>query len=109
METTFRRLGQCVVAAPSGEMDLETSPAFYAAIVEVCRASPPKLVVDLREVQYMDSSGLGTLIEAFRIVKGNGGRLVLLAPGDCVRRMLEIAKLDRFFTIIDDEHGALAG
>jgi anti-sigma B factor antagonist len=104
----IRNVGTTVVAVPSGEIDLETSPTFYQAIMDVCQSSPPKLVIDLREVGYMDSSGVGTLVEAFRMVKGYGGRLVLLAPSDRVRSMFEIAKLDQFFTITDDEQEALA-
>jgi len=107
MSTTFRQVGKTVVAMPSGEIDLETSPTFYSAIMDVCQSSPARLVIDLREVQYMDSSGLGTLIEAFRSVRGYGGRLVLLAPGDRVRAVIEIAKLNRLFTIVDDEQEAL--
>ncbi len=104
----IRHVGSTVVAVPSGEIDLETSPAFYKAIMNVCKSSPPRLVIDLREVAYMDSSGVGTLVEAFRAVKSYGGHLVLLAPSDRVRSMFEIAKLDQFFTIVNDENEALA-
>jgi anti-sigma B factor antagonist len=102
-----RREGAATVAVPTGEIDLQSSPALYGALMQVCRERPRKLVIDLHEVKYMDSSGVSTLVEVFRCVNGYGGKLVLLSPTARVRGMFEIAKLDQFFTITDNEHEAL--
>lgn len=102
-----RQVGSTTVAVPAGEVDLQQSPGLYREMMAVCKGKPPRLVIDLREVSYMDSSGVSTLVEVFRKVNGYGGSLILLAPTDRVRSMFEIAKLDQFFTIFEDEQEAL--
>ena len=103
----IRQDGPVTIAVPSGEVDLHQSPGLFQELMTICDAQPPKLVIDLREVSYMDSSGVSTLVEVFRSVNGYGGQLVLLSPTARVRSMFEIAKLDQFFTICDSESEAL--
>jgi anti-sigma B factor antagonist len=102
-----RNVGAATVLVPAGEIDLQRSPGLYREFMKVCKTRPRRLVIDLREVGYMDSSGVSTLVEVLRSVKGYGGTLVLLSPTARVRSMFEIAKLDRFFTIADTEEEAL--
>jgi anti-sigma B factor antagonist len=104
---SVRRKGTATIAVPFGEVDLQRSPALYRELLQLCDARPKKLVIDLREVTYMDSSGVSTLVEIFRRTKSFAGELVLLAPTARVRSMFEIAKLDHFFTIVDGEEEAL--
>ena len=104
---SVRTEGAVTIAVPSGEVDLQRSPDMHRELQQVCARKPQKLVVDLREVTYMDSSGVSTLVEVFRSMHAYGGALVLLAPTDRVRSMLEIAKLDQFFTILESEQEAL--
>ncbi|MBN1513933.1 MAG: STAS domain-containing protein [Phycisphaerae bacterium] len=103
----MRQVGSTTVVVPSGEVDLQRSPELYREMMAICRTRPPRLVVDLRQVSYMDSSGVSTLVEVFRSVNAYGGVLVLLAPTERVRAMFQIAKLDQFFTIVDTEKEAL--
>ena len=103
-----RRLNGGVVVVAVGEIDLGFSPEFHKALVELCSTKPDPLVIHLGEVAYMDSSGVGTLVEIFRRVKGYGGRLVLVAPTPRVQSVFEITRLDRFFTIAATEAEALA-
>jgi anti-sigma B factor antagonist len=102
-----RQDGAATIAVPTGEIDLQRSPALYEEFMAICAKSPERLIIDLREVGYMDSSGVSTLVEVFRKVRDYGGQLVLLAPGERVRSMFEIAKLDQFFSIADTEEEAL--
>jgi anti-anti-sigma factor len=102
-----REIGSATILVPAGEIDLQRSPALYREFMAVCNARPERLIIDLREVGYMDSSGVSTLVEVLRTVNGYGGKLVLLAPTARVRSMFEIAKLDQFFTIADSEQEAL--
>jgi len=102
-----RQDGQATIAVPTGEVDLHHSPGLYQELVEVCKARPARLVIDLREVTYMDSSGVSTLVEVFRTVNRYGGKLVLLAPTARVRGMFEIARLDKFFVICDTQEEAM--
>ncbi len=84
-----------------GEINLQTSPTFYSSLLAVVEQRPRKMIVDLGGVAYMDSSGVGTLVEIKRRVEGHNGRLVLAAPRPSVRGVLEIMQLHRFFTVCD--------
>jgi anti-sigma B factor antagonist len=71
--------------------------------VEVAGNRPKRLMVDLSGVPYMDSSGVGTLVEVFRRVTAYRGKMVLFGLTPRVRSVFEITKLDRFFTICESE------
>lgn len=84
-----------------GDIDLRGSPALHSALVDLANERPKRLVLNLAEVPYMDSSGVGTLVEVFRRVTRHAGKLVLCGMSARVRSVFEITKLDRFFTICD--------
>ena len=88
------------------ERDRRRSPLSRQAR-DLCEERPAKLVVDLSRVDYMDSSGIGTLVEIFRRVKGFEGEMILVALQPRVRGVFEITKLDKFFTIHDSVAEAL--
>lgn len=67
-----------------------------------------RIVLNLADVSYMDSSGLGQLVTAYTTVMNTGGNLRLLAPGERVRHLLKITKLDSVFTILESE-AAISG
>ncbi len=97
-----------VVVHPSGDIDMSRSPELRAAIRSVQERKPPKLVVDLSDVEYMDSSGLATLVEAMRTSKANKTAMVICGMHDKVRSIFEIARLNQFFTIVDDLDAAVS-
>ncbi|MCP4592533.1 MAG: STAS domain-containing protein [bacterium] len=102
-----RRAGEAVIVAAQGEIDLRCSPDFHRALAKVSEERPPILIVNLGEVTYMDSSGVGTLVEIFRRTKEYGGHMVLVGLTERVLSVFEITKLDRFFTIKASEAEAL--
>jgi anti-anti-sigma factor len=95
----IRKEGSSVVGVLAGEMDLHHTPEVHQSLVSVCTGKPPRLVIDLAGVTYMDSSGIGTLVEIFRRVNAYGGRFILSGPTERVRSVFEITRLDRFFNI----------
>lgn len=99
-----------VVVRPSGEIDLSRSPAFRERLRQVLdeRASS-KVVVDLDQVPYMDSSGVATLVEALQIARRNSISLILCSLQDKVRSVFEIARLDSVFKIAANCDEALQG
>ena len=103
----IRREGRAVIVAAQGEIDLRHSPDFHKDLVKICEERPHVLVIHLGAVSYMDSSGVGTLVEIYRRTKEYGGRMVLVAPTVRVRGVFEITKLDRFFTIAESEAAVL--
>jgi len=94
------------VLRPKGSLDAETVSRFReqaAAFVGL-----PRVVIDLSEVPFIDSTGLGGLIGAIRRVRERDGRVVVSAPGRPVARLLEVVGLDRLVRIHDALPAAVA-
>ncbi len=102
----IRKVPGTTIVVLSGDVDLHHSPELHARLVEVAAERPPRLLLDLRGVPYMDSSGVGTLVEVWRRVGAYKGRLVLFGLNSRVRSVFEITKLDTFFTICETEEEA---
>ena len=66
-----------------------------------------KLVIDLSVVEYCDSSGLSSILLAFRILQSNGGHIRLAAPQKNIRTLIEISQLDRILPIFDTVEDAV--
>jgi len=103
-----RHEGDAIVVSLQGEIDMHHTPGVHRTLTSACEKKPARLVVNLRDVTYMDSSGIGTLVEVLRKVKGYDGKLVLCAVNERVMSVFEITKLDQFFTIVGTEEEALS-
>ena len=89
--------GACVVHL-AGELDLYNAEQVREALFKACADAPDRIVVDLGEVEFMDSTALGVLIEA-RTKLDNRRAFLLAAPGVETKRALQISGLDRHFTV----------
>jgi anti-sigma B factor antagonist len=89
--------GPYVVVRVLGDLDLESAPALTAELK--AQLGPRPIVLDLSEVEFMDSSGLGVLVGAHKEAAARGGALLLAAPGSRVHKVLKITKLHKVFTI----------
>ncbi|MEM8835851.1 MAG: STAS domain-containing protein [Planctomycetota bacterium] len=98
-----------VLLRPVGDVDLSTSRELQVSIKDLMRAKPSRVVVDLCEVPYMDSSGVATLVEGMQIARKQSTDLVLAGMQDKVRSIFEIARLDRVFRIVDTVDEVSAG
>ena len=85
------------VVAPTGRLDVAGAPALKDAIGEVVKNGPPKVVIDMEGVSFVDSTGLGSVIAALKLVRNSKGDLRLAAPNQQVRVVLELTTLDRVF------------
>jgi len=81
-----------------GDVDLESSPRARSVLLEEVSGGKDVIVV-LSEVTYIDSSGVASLVEAFQKARGRKTIFVLAALSQPVERVLQLAKLDRVFTI----------
>ena len=100
------RVGQACVVKLGGELDLYNAPQVRDALAQACADSPERVVVDLGEVEFLDSTALGVLIEA-RTKLDNRRAFLLAAPALETRRALEISGLDRHFAVHDSVSEAL--
>lgn len=108
MQHEVREQGGAVVVAFAGEIDLEHSPKAREVLLECVERSCP-IFVDLSAVEYIDSSGVASLVEALQQAKGRGGSLALVSVSESAMRVLELARLDKVFTIHHDVAEALGG
>jgi anti-sigma B factor antagonist len=90
----------------TGEIDLESSPAAREVLLK-CFGHTGNVIVDLSEVSYIDSSGVASLVEALQAAKKNGSQFALAAVSEPTRRVLELARLDKVFTLYDSVELAL--
>jgi anti-sigma B factor antagonist len=100
MEHSVREAGGAVIASLRGEVDLENSPRARELLLG-CVARARRVLVDLSGVEYIDSSGVASLIEAFQRAKKTGVEFALVSVNAPARRVLELARLDKVFTIHD--------
>ena len=100
------KVGDARVVKLGGELDLYNAAQVREALGEACADSPERVVVDLEQVEFIDSTALGVLIEA-RTKLNNRRAFLLAAPGLETRRALEISGLDRHFTVHDSVSEAL--
>jgi len=91
----------------AGELDLYNAHVVRGTLLEICAEGPERLVVDLGDVSFLDSTALGVLIEARKALP-NRRAFLLARPGLETRRALEVSGLDRHFTVLDSLDAALA-
>lgn len=89
------------VVTLTGQLDVATAPGFRQSLQEAQYVGAQRVVVDLSGVEFLDSFGLGVLVGGLRRARMHGGRLVLAAPSDRIRQILEITSLDTAFHLAD--------
>ena len=100
--------GEAVVLSAVGDVDLAQSPELRESIKQALDSNPKKLVVDLGGVNYMDSSGVATLVEALKRAKSGGASLVICSLAPAVLSIFEIARLDQVFNLAGSVDEALS-
>lgn len=108
MPYVTRVVGIVCVLDLEGEVDLYKSPEVRAELGKIIARKDKAVVINFQKVSYIDSSGLATVIDAFQKTRIYGGKLVLTSLAKSVRSVFEVARLDKFFSIFDDEAAALA-
>ena len=88
----------------NGEINISTSPELKKQFE---KQTLKKIVVDLEKVNYIDSSGLATLVEILKRTKSQGGALGLSGLSEKVKSLFEITKLDKLFLILQTQAEAV--
>jgi anti-anti-sigma factor len=105
--TAVERADDAVVVVLAGELDLYNAGEVRTVLLAACDEQPERLVVDLAQVTFIDSTALGVLIEA-RSRLSDRGAFTLAAPQLATRRALEVSGLDRHFRVYPSREEALA-
>jgi len=87
------------VIALAGDLDLGSAPGLRSTLLDLLQRNPQRVIFDLARLNYMDSSGIGTMVDFKRRLERNGGRIILTGLPDRIRSLLEITQLHKFFTI----------
>jgi anti-sigma B factor antagonist len=104
MTTSTRQLGDVTIVDISGRIVLgEESAALRNLVSDLLSKQHIKILFNLRDVDHIDSSGLGHLISAFTSVRKQGGELKLLNLTHNVHDLMQITRLYTVFDIMDDE------
>jgi len=83
----------------SGEIDMYTSPELRRELMGLLQRKVSPLLVDFKEVSYIDSSGIATFVEGLKGIKTYGGRLKFFSIPDRIVEIFNFSKLDRVFEI----------
>ena len=109
MQIAARHLDKTTIFDVSGDIDLASSPQLRNAVLrELKELRTPRVVLNLKAVRYIDSSGVASLVEGLKASRDVGSRLVLFGLNTSVREVLQLSKLVRVFEIYEDEEQALA-
>ena len=96
------------VIAVRGEIDLFTAPELKSALSEAIESGHTRIVVDLTDTTFLDSTALGVLIGAVKRLRSRDGALVIVNVDQNIAKTFEITGLDQIFTILPTRDDAIA-
>lgn len=103
-----RRDGEALILSLRGELDLHNSAELRTELFDLLgREKTTRLILNMTQVPYMDSSALAVLVEALKKLLKSGGRVFLFSLQPRVKGLIEIARLGTIFQICKDEAEAL--
>ena len=94
---TARTEGDFEVIEVGGEIDVYTAPRLRESIVTAVDAGHTRLTIDVRKVDFLDSTGLGVLVGALKRVRADGGSLDIVCTQERILKIFEITGLDKVF------------
>lgn len=103
-----RVVGNHTVIAVSGEVDIATADSLDAEITQVLADGAHHLVVDLSDVGFLDSTGLGVLVKALKRAREAGGTLAIVVTAERIAKVFRITGLDAVMPLHDDVDAAVA-
>lgn len=109
MEIGVEKLERVTVVMPEGpRLDAAAAPSFKSSMVDLINTGASLILVDLSKVDFMDSTGLASLMSSMKSL-GKEGEIALCGLSGKIRKLFAITKLDRgVFRIFDDRTAALA-
>ena len=100
-------IGRDRVAALRGEIDLAAVAKMSPIVNDLMRSAPPRLVLELTGVSFIDSRGLAMIVGLLRRIEAADGRLVVVCPPGAAREAIELAGVGRLLTFAGSVDAAL--
>ena len=108
MQIAARFIKEWTILDVSGDIDLSHSPAMRKALLgEIKEKHTPRVFLNLKNVRYIDSSGIASLVEGLKASRDLGSRLILYGMNNSVREVMQLSRLQKIFEIYEDEEQAL--
>ena len=109
MKISARRINTTTILDVSGNIDMSNSPEVRKALLrEIREQGVTRVLLNLSAVNYIDSSGVASLVEGLKVSRDLGLRLVLFGLNDSPREVFKISRLLKLFEVYDDETQAMA-
>lgn len=102
MELSLKALKHVDVVTVSGRIDSATTPEFETALKSLQERGRHKLVLQLKDLDYISSNGLRAMMASLKATRSHGGNLVLLQPNDRIRDTLGLVGFQSLFDTYDD-------
>jgi anti-sigma B factor antagonist len=107
MDITTRSRGDIIILDITGEIDLYNAPEIKDIVNKLIEDRRYNVIINLEDVSYIDSSGIGALISSLSNLKKYHGGLKIINVYASVRKVFELTKLTSFFEIFDSEEAAV--
>ena len=108
VKMTARQVGDVTVIDATGRITLgEGASAFRDMLRDLANKGDRKILLNLSETSYIDSSGIGEMVSGFTTITNHGGQLKLVGLSKRVKDLLQITKLYTVFEVFDDEADAI--
>jgi anti-sigma B factor antagonist len=109
MKIEKRTVGDIIILDCSGKITLgEGTMTVRNAVRDILKENGKKIILNLADVNYIDSSGIGELVSTYTTVTNSGGQFKLLSLTKKIHELLQITKLLTVFQVFDSEQAALA-
>jgi anti-sigma B factor antagonist len=109
VKISARRINTTTILDVSGNIDMSNSPEVRKALLrEIREQGVTRVLLNLSAVNYIDSSGVASLVEGLKVSRDLGLRLVLFGLNDSPREVFKISRLLKLFEVYDDETQAMA-
>jgi anti-sigma B factor antagonist len=108
LSLTTRTEGDRTIVSVGGEIDVYTAPKLREQLVDLVNAGQYQLVVDMEDVEFLDSTGLGVLVGGLKRVRAHEGSLRLVCTQERILKIFRITGLTKVFPIHDSVADAVA-
>ena len=108
LSLSTRTEGEHTVVEVAGEIDVYTAPKLREAFIDLVPQGSYQLVIDMEQVEFLDSTGLGVLVGGMKRVRAHDGTLRLVCAQERILKIFRVTGLTKVFPIHDSLAGALA-
>ena len=108
MQISMRRLDKITIFDITGHIDLANSPEIRKTLLkELKELKTPRVIMNLKNVKYIDSSGVASLVEGLKAARDMKSRFILFGLSPSAKEVLQLSRLLKVFEVYDDEEQAV--